>query len=444
MRRRQGFTIVELLVAMALIVFIMAILSEAFVAGLKVFRDLKALGDMNERLRTAATLLTGDLAADHFEGKKRLSDPNFWQHGPPREGFFRIWQIPHPADINAGTIPEGADLDGIPSFRSLNTSLHFTIKKRGNGLQDFLSATVPADSPLLTLALPDSRYQDTPGVYKSQWAEVAWFVKPNGKTAGSSPLYALYRRQLVCVPDNSLNWGPNAPSADKFINYKDEVSCTLSADGTKVFFNSPIDLTIPERRFGMDHRLTVPVKENGGLPDTSDPTNTDFTYPVLGGALAGADLVLTDVLSFDVRVLVNRPAQSTSVPAAWDFYNLNDDPNSLEAIPPFRSYVDTNPPRYRFLGKAVRVFDTWSNVKDEVYDYSNWNVTYNADGTTSYAGPNGPVPGATPTSIPLRRLYSAASRTWSGDIRIYAIKVSIRTWDFKTNQARQITIIQDM
>src|SRR5262245_61577955 len=51
MRRRSGFTIVELLVAMALILFIMAILSEAFVAGLKSVRDLKAVADMAERLR---------------------------------------------------------------------------------------------------------------------------------------------------------------------------------------------------------------------------------------------------------------------------------------------------------------------------------------------------------------------------------------------------------
>src|SRR5262245_46777387 len=65
--RRQGFTVVELLVAMALIVFIMTILSEAFSAGLKTFRDLKAAGDMSERLRSATTVLRSDLlAADHF------------------------------------------------------------------------------------------------------------------------------------------------------------------------------------------------------------------------------------------------------------------------------------------------------------------------------------------------------------------------------------------
>ena len=103
MRRRQGFTITELLVAMALIVFIMYILAEAFSAGSGAFRNLKAVGDMNERLRTTTTVLRRYLSADHFEGRKRLSDSNFWQSGPPNQGFFRIWQ-------GSDSVSEGNDL----------------------------------------------------------------------------------------------------------------------------------------------------------------------------------------------------------------------------------------------------------------------------------------------------------------------------------------------
>src|SRR5919201_6944902 len=95
MRRRQlrrGFTLVELLVAMALIVFIMSILSGAFVAATKGFRDLKAAGDMAERLRSVSAQLRRELAADHFAGKLRMSQDNFWLNGPPEQGFFRVWQ----------------------------------------------------------------------------------------------------------------------------------------------------------------------------------------------------------------------------------------------------------------------------------------------------------------------------------------------------------------
>src|SRR5579885_1394920 len=54
---RLGFTITEMLVATALTLFIMVILSEAFIAAVESFRSLKAIGDLETRLRTVATLL---------------------------------------------------------------------------------------------------------------------------------------------------------------------------------------------------------------------------------------------------------------------------------------------------------------------------------------------------------------------------------------------------
>src|SRR5579884_2648247 len=114
MKRRQGFTLVELLVAMALIIFMMAILSGAFQAALGTFRNLKAQGDLAEKLRATAQILQRDLAANHFDGNRRLSDPTFWNNGPPQQGFFRIWQnSPAP-----GTKKEGADVSGIGSYYS--------------------------------------------------------------------------------------------------------------------------------------------------------------------------------------------------------------------------------------------------------------------------------------------------------------------------------------
>jgi prepilin-type N-terminal cleavage/methylation domain-containing protein len=60
---RRGFTIVELLIAMALIVLIMAILSQAFVEGLESFRHLKGIGDLQEDLRQASIGLRRDVLA---------------------------------------------------------------------------------------------------------------------------------------------------------------------------------------------------------------------------------------------------------------------------------------------------------------------------------------------------------------------------------------------
>src|SRR5262245_10709072 len=98
MKRRQGFTITELLVSLALIIFIMLILTEAFSSGLETFRRLKAVGDMQEKMRSAMIVIRRDLVSDHFEdpsAKTRLSDqncnandPTKWQ--PPAKGYFRI------------------------------------------------------------------------------------------------------------------------------------------------------------------------------------------------------------------------------------------------------------------------------------------------------------------------------------------------------------------
>jgi prepilin-type N-terminal cleavage/methylation domain-containing protein len=427
MRRRQGFTLVEMLVSMALIIFIMAILSEAFVTGIKTFRDLKALGDLNERLRTATTLLRDDLSADHFSGRRRLSDSNFWNNGPPREGFFRLYQGTTPSNNqNDPYFREGVDLDQVESVRAWNHAIHVAVKKRGNELKDFFGATVPGGSPLPGLGTSDSRYQDA-NVFKSQWAEVVWFLRFNNSFAGNSPLFGLYRRQRVVVPDNSLNWGNNPILANtppnNSLNYL-EVSgtpTTRASDGTNIFYvNSPTDLTVPPRRFGMD-----PNADGGQFPANAPAVQyKEPPYPIFGndqdvppaqGTYKGADLVANDVLSFSVRVLLGGPG-TTAGPN--DFMDLTDDR--------FQAYSSHNRLFYDRQDRpnSPAVFDTWSSVKDDVYDYSSWAVK-----TTN------PSP---PTTIPI----------WHNDagqaIRIMALEITIRVWDFKTEQVRQVTIVQEM
>jgi type II secretory pathway pseudopilin PulG len=488
MRPRRGFTIVELLVAAALIMFMMLIISQAFVIGLDSFRRLKAIGDMNERLRGVANQMRADLAADHFEGKKRMSDPYFWDQGPPREGFFRIWQgIQHTAGGPRNFI-EGTDNDfdpatypaGYPSYRGTGFILHFTVKKNAKRREDFFSARVPVwlpggttPSPLLFDNTPpasggplvrmpnyfnqgyDAGYMDRPNpnpatnpapgwaYFNSPWAEVAYFLRYNGTFAGSTPLFTLYRHQRVIVPnDGDVNWNSDAsgrapitvPNFDEYYKYS-EVSTKKYfpnlnfPDG--LFFNNPSTITVPQRRFGMAYPPPPPQAQmwDGGIPAGTDPPNSaiwDATYPTYSDlpqpsnpalALQGADVLLSDVLSFDIAVLV---------PGASDFVDLYNSapmagsdpgapiPNSSRRNPLF--YHPQNNPN----GPAV--FDTWSSLNDSMkqnnppdlrYDYSQWNTSGNA------------------TSVPLV-------------IRPLAVRIQLRVWDLKTQQTRQITIIQDL
>lgn len=397
MKRRQGFTLVELLVAMALIIFIMAILSQAFGAALTTFRNLKAEGDMAEKLRSVTQILQRDLSADHFEGKKRLSNPNFWLNGPPSQGYFSIYQ-------GSGGTLEGFDTDLIGSYRSIDHSIAFSVKQRGNNMGDFLSAGSAGGGSVLSTNLAfgpiEARYQTTSGgSYNYQWAEVAWFMLPSmnpntglqDTTVGGVGLYTLYRRQRLLVPDNYFV--PTQLAAN--IALFQEVSCWQN--GGNLYFNNPIEITDPQRRFG------------AGIGTSPLPSN----FTTLTGTLIGADIQLNDVVSFDVRLLTPGVTNGidpfvTLWQAPFNALSANGGINNGNTL-----YYPTN-------ATGPMAFDTWTSINDGSNNYLQWNGA-----------------GAT-TSIPL---WNASSS--SGPI-IQAIQISIRIWDYKTNQTRQVTMVQAM
>jgi prepilin-type N-terminal cleavage/methylation domain-containing protein len=393
MRPRRGVTLVEMLVATAVVLFVMAVLSEALVAGLESFRRLKAVGDLNVQLRGTAQLLRNDLRHDHF-GDKPLSQIDL----PPAQGFFRVFQ---------GTPPtyEGSDPDGIPSYRSVDHVLHFTINLGkvvdGVGLLNprdrYLSEPLPG-SPLANQG--PAAFQDGTS-YLAQWAEVAYFLRPNGTSTPAGPgtpavpLYTLYRRQrLLYVPapglgDLNLFNRISSGLRDQYVN----VSCQPDPLNLGwLHLNSPADATLPTNRLGgapggvisSGGLLNLGVLQNGVIPTLRDETPLAEFWD--------ADVVLGDVVSFDVRL-----AQS-----GGDFTDLYDP--GLQALIQNPAYQGPDAPR---------VFDTWSRVKDSLFDLSLWDV-----------------PG-TLNSLPL-------------NIKVGAVQVQIRVWDRRSQTTRQVTIVQDM
>lgn len=447
-RQRRAFTITEMLVVMALIIFIMYILAQAFGAGATAFRNLKAIGDMNEKLRTTGQLLRRQLECDHFEDKKRLSDPDFWKEGPPRQGFMRIYHgssvissvdnMP-PADYGvSGYYREGTDLDGNVSGRAVDHALHFTVKQRGNNRGDFFRAGVPIGSPLLSsLLLPDPRFQDqNVPTFTSPWAEVAVFLRTTGEmtddpegTTTPQPLYALHVRQRALVPDNDAvtkaNGGVRVGS-NLYPSYA-EVSCSPDPINANVlYFNNPADVTIPERRLG---------KGSGGFSGNG----AQSIYPTLADedpAQAGNDVVLTNVLSFEVKVLLDR--------RQWfAYYN-----QLLNTGAPMPDFVPVSHPAIQAFAKknptysgvnGPRAFDTWSQAKDDVYDYA----------TPDPSAPQTPLwqfPNST-TSIPLHEFTTPATQTAPAvthRIRIMAVQITIRIWDVNTRQTRQSSVVVEL
>jgi prepilin-type N-terminal cleavage/methylation domain-containing protein len=430
MKHRQGFTLVELLVSMALIIFIMAILSQAFVAALTTFRNLKAEGDMAEKLRAVTQLLQRDLAADHFEGKKRLSNPNFWQDGPPQQGFFQIYHGSASSLTGPNNFIEGYDLDSVPpiyplgigSYRSTDHALSFTVKLRGNQMGDFFSASGGMAALSGLFGPSEARYQTATsgGSYNYQWAAVAWFLQPQinpttgtqDTTIQSIPLYTLYRRQALLVPDNSLvptqsytapNILTNPTSYDNLIANFLEMSCWGDPLSTppgstpgSFYFNGPIDITAPTRRFWGGQGPYQPIPQ--------------------ASPLYGSDIQLNDVVSFDSD---NGQTNIDPFVTLWQFpfntLNTANPPGLLNGNPAY--YVPiTNP-------AGPMVFDTWSRINDSLGNFSQWNV-----GSTQQAPNTAAIPLWNGTSGPI----------------IQAIQITIRIWDSKTNQTRQVTMVQAM
>jgi hypothetical protein len=127
--------------------------------------------------------------------------------------------------------------------------------------------------------------------------------------------------------------------------------------------------------------------------------------------MQGADVLLSDVVSFEVKVLTpNRrnPVDPSQPVPPNEFIDLFDSSlidragNSLH-----KNAVFSGP-------NAPRVFDTWSSLKDDTYDFSSW--------ATSGSPVSAPMP----------------------NVQIQAVQITIRVWDKRTQQTRQITLVQDM
>jgi prepilin-type N-terminal cleavage/methylation domain-containing protein len=394
-RGRPGFTLIELMVALALTMFIMVILSQAFTMSLETFSGMKGIGDMQINLRTAEVILRDDLRQDHFEGIRRLSDltptPGASQlMGPlPQAGFFAVRRSSNPTLSAASPYYiEGYDASNLPSFRATDHMLYMTVKRRGNRQENFFSASVNGPVSVLdqffkaqtaydvdgVLNLPYAT-QAAPyvtgsgsGIYNGQWAEVLYYLIRTGSTTEphnptstlGTPIYALYRAQFVMVPDATNVNGvfANGQEMTTFAG----ISC--NAGSTSVVFFSPADAahqppTGPVKRVIPDLHAFAP-------PATFDPANNRIC--------AASTLVLPNVISFGIQVM---PLLSAT-------------------------FVDVPPP---VSGAAYGLYDT-----------TKLSPTHATTGYTNGAANTG----------------------------LKGIQITLRVWENNTRQTRQATIVQDL
>ena len=423
---RNAFTLVELMVAMALIILMLSIMSQAFVIATGVMQGLKEVADMQEKIRPAITLLQRDLGANHFEGSKKLSDPEFWDNGPPREGYFMLWQD-KAYDVAEGTTN---NVTFSQSAALANHMLAFTVKLPGKSPNDFFDSGLGASFGNIffngagtPLGMTDSnirRFESNANLIHSDWAEVAYFLGPHnagatpvadGNTDGknnppSLPYFNLYRQQKLVLPSFNIS-GVTLPVATAAI--KEEISCETST-GT---FNKPSDLTVPWKRMGnrtLNH-----------LGNRVGPLFSEFVNP---SSKVNTDIIATNVISFDVKLLTDL---------RYDYEDLTTilSQGSYSAYPPVSNYALANG------NAAIRVFDTWTtdqgNAANSIpkYDFGFWNnITGKWQPSGNTAGNNS-----------LIQVWNVANNT---GLNIKAVQISLRIWDQKSNTAKMFVVVQKL
>ena len=263
-----------------------------------------------------------------------------------------------------------------------------------------------------------------PLVY-SRWAEIQYFLVANGQNTpltgngGSLPLYSLRRRIRVLAPKGVTY--DNVPQG--------LVTSTLAQFPELAMADFGAGSSVPNTRM---------LRVLGPEDVTNPALRMQYKSPVQrpGVGVTGDDILITDVLSFEVKAAWLRNAKFNnfdnpnpngpfglygSSPASQPLFNpannvtVNSDA-PFDIIPQCVLNNSGGPSGY--LGQ--RVFDTWFNSSSS--DTRDWN--------NASAQNNGLLAPGT-VQPPLR-------------INVRAVQIKIRVWDPKAEQARQITLAQEI
>jgi len=451
-RRRPAFTLVEMMVATALCLFIMAIIAQAFGAATHTFTTMRTAGQLQNELRTGTVVIRRDLAAEHYAGPyiagrsgPRVGDQRMDLSGwvPPPYGYFEIRQATQSLFEPGGTlVPTVFDGEGMTSTRATNHTLRFTSRLPDLPASElFCCEAPPVPNPMpanptlanvfaSAIAQSSAFYTGQP-IFYSRWGEIAYWLELNPAesqtTPGGLPRFSL-RRKVRVLPPRTI---------DFFNEYKLAVPVPANANDIAVFLTSYPELPLAPRVIlppapGQQPMLTFVLM---GPDAVNNPVNRiQFTVtqkPTNNGMIVtGDDILMTDVLSFEIKAAwFNNPTFNTyagpgggavnpSPPLPGMAAGNSDEPFAdLVPLPPLQP--PANPqvalnPNYA----NQRVFDTWFPGPNS--NGINWERPLG----NGYVSPG--------LGQPPQR------------INVRAVQIKLRVWHEKAEQARQVTLIQEI
>ncbi len=318
-----GFTLIELLVAAAGGLILMGFMAVVFGFYGRTVRENQAIIRMNDALRSASYKLRQDLQGV-------TCDVTPWQKPEADAGYFELIEGPLTDSTyydSIGAIASRLPTDAEPNnlLGDYDDVLLFTTRGNGDSFVGKMNTTaMEADA-----------------------AEVAWFCVQQPDPVDGMNLYSLHRRQLLVVGYVGAgsflqSTGDGISTNSKTIpTVFQEYDISLRQEGNFLLANGLSDLTKRENRFLHRHHSSTGYS----IPAINQSVvNTIFPYvlnpaqfvsdAVLAGDRAGEDVVIRNVLSFDVRVFDPQQAMDHGTGAVLppDYTDLGSQSRPTTAV----------------------------------------------------------------------------------------------------------------
>ena len=270
---RRGMTLVEMLVATAVTLILIGLVVQLFgVVGGSITAS-RSLIESTGQLRSAALRLRTDLSGITAVPQPPAT-PEF------DRGYLEIIEGPT-TDVSAAPTGLLGDYDDV---------LMFTTRSQGGPFVGTFSGSQ----------------------IESMTAEVAWFCQPASvQPISGLTLYNLYRKQMLVmgiVGAGSFS-ASNSITGTTIPTVYNSYDISLRPEGSTLYANSLGDLTKRENRFL--HILSSGSAASFPFSCLIGPTVSGIAFDAASGR-QGEDLILTNVIAFDVRVYDPEAAMRSS------------------------------------------------------------------------------------------------------------------------------------
>lgn len=422
--RRWGFTLIEMLVAMTASLILLGAVMTIFQILSETVRKSRQMGDLDSQICSFKGMILNDLAGVTARstslGLDCPADP------ATASGYFEIIEGPNSDLLDYSVTPRYDRSGNVPGPTADSND---RIVGDTDDLLFFTTQSV-SGSPFY------GKFDDA--TIESNQAEVAYFCRKTPGTANPT-LYTLHRRQLLIVGSFSTPTPPfDSNSSQAFSvwgnnwgTFLDRYDLSVRLENGRIILNGGGDLLTRRNRFAHAPSLSG---TNVSLTKLNlVPGSGVWSVLPLAGSRVGEDILLTNVLAFDVKVVDNksdvRERRTTDTarlqPGDFGFWTIGSAaeilplgdvcvdlgfnasrPNAITAVPwGYFSNYGSGTSTHVLAGSAEtnRTYDTWSlqymtnNVSDD------GNAVVDADEGPPYPAP---LPGIQITL----RLYEPSSK----------------------------------